>query len=150
MKKIILLTLLAVAICSCKTRTVYLPFETKTLDSIVYNDTTFREKLIPYKDSVAIPDTVSILSNPYAYSYARWSNGILHHSLGIYPFASVIVKVPYFMEKIRRIEIPKPYPVEKELTKWQQIKIELGGWAFGTLIVLALIVAGKFIYRKSR
>lgn len=144
-----LLTLLMVAICSCKTRTVYLPLETKILDSIIYHDTTFREKLIPYRDSVAIPDTVSVLSNPYAYSYARWSNGMLHHSLGIYPFASVIVKVPYFMEKIRRIEIPKPYPVEKELTKWQQIKVELGGWAFGILIAWALIVAGKFIYRKS-
>lgn len=148
MRKLMLLTLLMIAICSCRTRTVYLPLETRILDSIIYHDTTFREKLIPYRDSVAIPDTVSVLSNPYAYSYAKWSNGMLYHSLGIYPFASVIVKVPYFMEKIRRIEVPKPYPVEKSLTKWQWVKIEFGGWAFGIIIALILIAAGKSMYRN--
>lgn len=150
MRKLVLLILLMVVTCSCKTRTVYMPFETKVLDSIVYHDTTFHEKLIPYRDSVAIPDTVSVLSNPYAYSYARWNNGVLHHSLGIYPYASVTVRVPYFIEKIRRIEVPKPYPVEKDLTKWQRAKIELGGWAFGIILVLAVMAAGKILYRKLR
>lgn len=32
-----------------------------------------------------------------------------------------------------------PYPVEKHLTKWQAIKIELGGWAFGVIIVVVVI-----------
>lgn len=146
MRKQILLALLAVFICSCRTRTVYLPMETRILDSIAYHDTIFRKELIPYRDSVAVSDTASFLSNPYAYSYAGWENGMLHHSLGIYPTASVVVKVPYFVEKLRRIEIPKPYPVEKELTKWQRIKIELGGWAFGVIIVLLLAAAGKYIH----
>lgn len=36
-------------------------------------------------------------------------------------------------------QVKVPYPVEKELTKWQQIKLELGGWAFGIVIALILV-----------
>lgn len=43
-----------------------------------------------------------------------------------------------------------PYPVEKELTRWQQMKIELGGWAFGIIITAALIIVGWLIYRSRK
>ena len=35
--------------------------------------------------------------------------------------------------------IPVPYPVEKRLTKWQQTKVDWGGWALLVLIVLVVI-----------
>ena len=35
--------------------------------------------------------------------------------------------------------IPVPYPVEKRLTKWQQAKVDWGGWALLVLIVLVVI-----------
>lgn len=37
--------------------------------------------------------------------------------------------------------IQVPYPVEKELSRWQKIKIELGGCAFGGLLIGLLIVS---------
>lgn len=42
-------------------------------------------------------------------------------------------------------EVRVPYPVEKELTRWQQMKLELGGWAFGIIIAFALIILGWLI-----
>lgn len=42
-------------------------------------------------------------------------------------------------------EIKVPYPVEKELTRWQKIKIELGDWAFSIIIVFILIMIYKII-----
>lgn len=42
------------------------------------------------------------------------------------------------MIKIDSVQVP--YPVEKQLTRWQQMKIELGGWAFGSIIVFVLII----------
>ena len=33
-----------------------------------------------------------------------------------------------------------PYPVEKQLTRWQQMKIELGGWAVGVIIILSIVL----------
>nr|DAV72167.1 MAG TPA: Protein involved in gliding motility 9 Secretion System Type.5A [Caudoviricetes sp.] len=140
MKRLLYVILLVLVVSSCRTRTVYMPVETKVLDSIIYHDTTFQEKLIPYKDSVSVSDTTSFLHNPYAYSYASWSNGILNHSLGIYPHATVTVKIPYFIERIRRVEVPKPYPVEKELSWWEKFKINYGGASLSINLTCILFV----------
>lgn len=36
-----------------------------------------------------------------------------------------------------------PYPVEKQLTRWQQMKIELGGWAVGVIVILFIVLMLK-------
>lgn len=43
-----------------------------------------------------------------------------------------------------------PYPVEKQLSRWQALKMELGGWAFGIIIIFALIIVGWLVYRMRR
>lgn len=43
--------------------------------------------------------------------------------------------------------IPVPYPVEKRLTKWQQAKVDWGGWA---LLVLVGIIVAIVIYFPRR
>ena len=45
-------------------------------------------------------------------------------------------------------EVKVPYPVEKDLTRWQQMKLELGGWAFGIIITAALIIVGWIVYKS--
>ena len=110
---------------SCKTR--YVPVEIKTTETVEVHDTTITERLVPYKDSTATRDTVSFLSNPYAYSWARYSGGILQHSLGIWPNSVLIVTVPHYMTVTKRIEVPKIVEVEKKLNWWQKTKIELEG-----------------------
>lgn len=47
-------------------------------------------------------------------------------------------------------EVKVPYPVDKELTRWQQMKLELGGWAFGIIIAFALIIVGCLIYKSRK
>lgn len=47
-------------------------------------------------------------------------------------------------------EVKVPYPVEKELTRWQQMKLELGGWAFGIIITAALVIVGWMIYKSRK
>ncbi len=36
-----------------------------------------------------------------------------------------------------------PYPVEKQLTRWQRMKIELGGWAVGVIVILSIVLMLK-------
>lgn len=36
-----------------------------------------------------------------------------------------------------------PYPVEKQLTKWQRWKMNAGGWAMGAVAVLVILVILK-------
>ncbi|WP_302459060.1 hypothetical protein [Mediterranea massiliensis] len=47
-------------------------------------------------------------------------------------------------------EVRVPYPVEKDLTRWQQMKLELGGWAFGIIITAALIIVGWIVYKSRK
>lgn len=45
--------------------------------------------------------------------------------------------------------IPVPYPVERPLSQWERTKMELGGWAFGGLVVAAIAVLW-LVYKKRR
>lgn len=47
-------------------------------------------------------------------------------------------------------KVKVPYPVEKELTSWQQMKLELGGWLFGIIITAALIIVGGIVYKSRK
>ena len=48
---------------------------------------------------------------------------------------------------MQRDSVRVPYPVEKPLTKWQQWKMDLGGWAMGVtagmIIVVVILVVLK-------
>lgn len=43
-----------------------------------------------------------------------------------------------------------PYPVEKELTRWQQMKLEIGGWAFGIIFIITIVIIVLLIYRTKK
>lgn len=44
---------------------------------------------------------------------------------------------------MQRDSIRVPYPVEKQLTKWQRLKMDMGGWAMGVAAVLVILVIIK-------
>lgn len=48
----------------------------------------------------------------------------------------------------RKVEVP--IPVEKELSRWEKIKIEVGGWAIGLLSGLAVFCIGYVVIRFLR
>lgn len=109
---------------SCRTQ--YVPVETvrteyKTRDSIRY-------------DSIYQRDSVYMMVNDdtvYQYKYKY-----LYRYLTINKTDTVI--------KVDSIQVP--YPVEKQLSRWQSLKIELGGWAFGATALFILIITGYLIY----
>lgn len=46
------------------------------------------------------------------------------------------------LSSVRTDSIPVPYPVERELTKWEKAKMEAGGWAIGAgTALLAAVIA---------
>ena len=48
---------------------------------------------------------------------------------------------------IKTDSVQVPYPIEKQLSRWQSIKMELGGWAFGLVIAFVLIIIVWLVYR---
>lgn len=49
-----------------------------------------------------------------------------------------------------RDTVSVPYPVEKQLTKWQQTKVDYGGWAMGVVFVFILVVVGVMVYKLKK
>lgn len=43
-----------------------------------------------------------------------------------------------------------PYPVEHKLTKWEQLKLNVGGWAISIIIIIVLIVMGCMVYKLKK
>ena len=126
MKSLTCIVLLVSAICftGCRT-TQYVPVETikteyNTRDSI-------RHDSIYQRDSIYVidrGDTVYTYKDRYLYKYL-YLNRI-----------DTVIKTD---------SIQIPYPVEKALTRWQKAKIELGGWAFGVLILLAIVLVIRLL-----
>lgn len=43
-----------------------------------------------------------------------------------------------------------PYPVERRLTTWEQVRLNVGGWAIGAVIIFILIVVGIIVYKLKQ
>ena len=127
MKRLLYIILLTLAICFVSCRTQYVPVETvrteyKTRDSI-------RVDSIHQQDSVYVlvkGDTIYQYRYKYLYKYQYLNR------------TDTVIRVD---------SVQAPYPVEKQLSRWQSIKMELGGWAFGLVIAFVLIIIGRIVYR---
>jgi hypothetical protein len=64
-----------------------------------------------------------------------------------YLYKTKLLSDTIYMEKLDSIQVP--YPVEKKLSRWQTLKLEVGGIALGVLLVVfvALVI---FIIIRSR
>lgn len=122
---IIILLILAVCFTSCRTQ--YVPVESvrteyKTRDSVRYDSIYQRDSIY----TLVKGDTVYLYRYKYLYRYLTTNR------------TDTILK----SDSIR-----VPYPVEKQLTRWQILRMELGGWVFGIIILFTLIIIARIIYR---
>lgn len=51
---------------------------------------------------------------------------------------------------LRSYTINVPYPVECKLSKWEQLKLNVGGWAISIIIIIVLIVMGCMVYKLKK
>ena len=116
----VMLLLLAM-LTSCKTKYVTVPEYHKEYinrtDTFLRSDTLFR------LDSVVIRqqgDTTVI-------EKIRWQNR----------FVNVYKVKTDTLAKVDSVRVP--YPVEKKLSKWQQVRMDFGGWAIGVLAIVVII-----------
>lgn len=124
MKNLLYIILLMLAICLTSCRIIkYVPVETvkteyKTRDSIRFDSIYEHDSIF----LVVKGDTVYKEKYRYKYRYLtinKTDTVMLTDSVQI------------------------PYPVEKQLTRWQQMKIELGGWAVGVIVILSIVLMLK-------
>lgn len=122
---ILFLFLLASAICSCS-RVQYVPVETVKRDSLYINK--LERDSVFVKDSVMVVkgDTVTEYRYRYVYKYMGKTDTL-------------------YVEKIDTVNVP--YPVEKQLSKWERIKMDAGGYALFVIIITVLVTVGRLVYK---
>ena len=116
-----IIILLASAICSCRS-VKYVPVES------VRQDTVYVNRL--QRDSVYVADSVFVREKGDTVQIVR---------------TRYIDRSRNRTDTLRMIStdtIRVPYPVEKELTRWQRVKLDAGGIAIGvaTAALLAIVV----------
>lgn len=125
---IVVLLIVSWLFTSCKSKTAYVPVETiKTeykerlrVDSIYKYDSIFQDRYMK-------GDTVFITKEKYKY----------------------LDKIKIVRDSVFKTDsISVPYPVEKQLSKWEKVKMDAGCWAIGVasclLIILAIYVIRRF------
>ena len=126
----ILWVLACLLLVSCRT-VRYVPVPSVSVDS-VYIDR-FQRDSIYQRDSVFVNrwmagDTVFVDKVVTKYKYKdRWRYDTV-----------AIVRVD---------SVQVPYPVEKQLTKWEQVRLNVGGWVIALVVITILVVVGWAIYK---
>lgn len=108
----------------------YVPVETVYTDSVYFT--------IYQRDSIYMRDSVYVLDKGDTVYQFRYK----------YLFVDKVKHDTLYIERTDSIQVP--YPVEKELTRWQSFKQEAGGFAIATIVVLILIVFGKMVYKLRK
>lgn len=112
----------------------YVPMETVRTDSI-YVDRYQRDSIYQ-RDSVFVN---------------RWTAGdTIYQDKVVWKYV-YRDKVKYDTVAILRSDtINVPYPVECKLSKWEQLKLNVGGWAISIIIIIVLIVMGCMVYKLKK
>lgn len=127
-----MVAVMAIVICcvSCKTKYVTVPEYHKEYinrtDTFLRSDTLFR------LDSVVIRqqgDTTVI-------EKIRWQNRFVN----VYKIKTDTI--------MKSDSIRVPYPVERKLSKWQQLRMDFGGWAMGGTVVAIVFIIIWLVRRK--
>lgn len=112
----------------------YVPFETVRTDSVYVNR--YLRDSIYQRDSVFINRWTAgdtIYQDKVVLKYV-YRDKVKYDTVGILSSDSVRVS----------------YPVEHRLTKWEQIRLDVGGWAIGVVIINILIVIGCMVYKMKK
>ena len=132
MKQIVLFICLLVLATGC-TRKVYVPVES----TVSRTDTIYSAKVridsVIMRDSVAVfqkGDTVLITKYRDRYRVKELTDTV-------------------YQSAIDSVKVSVPYPVERELSRWERTKMDFGGMAIGALVI-ALCVAVAWLIKKFR
>ena len=124
--KYVLTTLLLLVVWSCRT-TEYVPVE------VIKSDTTYINKV--KRDSIYQLDSVYILDRGDTILITKTK----------YLYKDRLVRDTIYRSRVDSVQVP--YPVERQLTRWEQFRLDVGGWAIGTIIIIILIMVGRMIYK---
>lgn len=132
MKQIALFICLLVLASGCS-RKVYVPVESVVSRTDTIYSAKVRVDSVIMRDSVAVfqkGDTVLITKYRDRYRVKELTDTV-------------------YQSAIDSVKVSVPYPVERELSRWERTKMDFGGMAIGALVI-ALCVAVAWLIKKLR
>lgn len=131
---LMLLALAALLLSGGCTRKVYVPTE-----HIVYNTDTVYEAVLRV-DSVIQRDSVAVVQKGDTVLITKYRD-----RYRVKERTDTVYKA-----KTDSVRVREPYPVERELTKWEQTKMDFGGMFLGGLIAVVVSAVIVWIVRLKR
>lgn len=128
MKLLIYMSLLSLIVLSCQS-TKYMPVESTRAE--------YKTREVLQQDSIVLKDSI--------YIYAK--NDTIYKTKIRYQFRYLTINKSDTIMKSDSILVP--YPIEKKLTKWQSIKIEIGGWSLGGILIMIIAIGSKYIIKRN-
>ena len=122
-------SVLLTSLCSC-TRKIYVPVE----NTVMRTDTVYSAKL--RVDSVIFRDSVAVIQKGDTVFLTRYRDRyrVREHTDTVY------------QSVIDSVKVSVPYPVERELTRWEKVKMNAGGFAIGAGTALLVAVIALLIW----
>lgn len=131
---LMLLAMAALMLSGGCTRKVYVPTE-----HTVYNTDTVYEAVLRV-DSVIQRDSVAVIQKGDTVLITRYRD-----RYRVKERTDTVYKA-----KTDSVRVREPYPVERELTKWEHIKMDFGGMAIGGLIAVVVSAVIVWIVKRKR
>lgn len=146
--KIALLSVVVLLLASCKS-VQYVPIETthtEYIEKVVVDsseisrlrylvDSVRQSVTIVYKDcTIMVVDTAGNVKSKERYKDTT-KDRLVEHKTKEIDSTAFYRSIIDSLRHIKNDTIQKPYPVEKELTKWQQFKVEYGGYMLFIILV---------------
>lgn len=119
--------------CNC-TKTVYVPTEHTVYNTDTVYEAVLRVDSLIQRDSVAVVqkgDTVLITRYRDRYRVKERTDTV-------------------YKAKTDSVRVREPYPVERKLTKWEQVKMDFGGMFLGGLIAVVVSAVIVWIVKRKR
>lgn len=131
---LMLLSMAALMLSGGCTRKVYVPTE-----HIVYSTDTVYEAVLRV-DSVIQRDSVAVVQKGDTVLITRYRD-----RYRVKERTDTVYKA-----KTDSVRVREPYPVERELTKWEQTKMDFGGMFLGGLIAVGVAAVIMWIVKRKR
>lgn len=131
---LMLLAMAALLLSGGCTRKVYVPVESTVTRTDTVYEAVLRVDSVIQRDSVAVVqkgDTVLITRYRDRYRVKERTDTV-------------------YKAKTDSVRVREPYPVERKLTKWEQVKMDFGGMFLGGLIAVVVSAVIVWIVKRKR
>jgi hypothetical protein len=135
----IVLFIIAVCFCGCKS-VQYVPVEASHTEHHWHTDSIIQKDSVVKESMTTVMQLDSAQMAKYGIQLKNAERAWLVKSWGLERQIEQLQKMLAIRDTVRDT-IQVPYPFEKKLSKWQQTKVDWGGWAMlGVLVVIILFL----------